>query len=166
MVGAPRRAVTYFLLAAMAFAISLSGVLPTAARAQEREQEVTVTRVVDGDTVEVSPAVGGKEDVRLIGVDTPETVDPNEDVQPYGPQASRFTTRKLEGERVTLEFDQDREDRFDRLLSCRFYPAWHRPNGSGVLSDSVLPASGAFLSWAVPCFYISIVGSDLTRQSL
>ena len=117
MVGAPRRAVTYFLLGAVAFAISLSGVPPTTAWAQEREQAVTVTRVVDGDTVEVSPAIGGKEDVRLIGVDTPETVDPNEDVQPYGPEASRFTTRELEGARVTLEFDQDREDRFDRLLA-------------------------------------------------
>jgi endonuclease YncB( thermonuclease family) len=36
----------------------------------------TVTRVVDGDTVDISPAVEGKTRVRLIGVDTPETKDP------------------------------------------------------------------------------------------
>jgi endonuclease YncB( thermonuclease family) len=78
---------------------------------------VTVERVVDGDTIEVNPAVGGKEDVRLIGVDTPETVDPNEPVQPYGTQASAFTKRQLEGKRVTLIFDQERTDQYDRALA-------------------------------------------------
>ena len=117
VVGAPPRAATFFLLVAVAFALSLGWDLASTAWAQEREQAVTVTRVVDGDTVEVSPAIGGKEDVRLIGVDTPETVAPGIPVQPYGPEASRFTTRELEGARVTLEFDQDREDQFDRLLA-------------------------------------------------
>ena len=42
---------------------------------------VMVERVVDDDTVEVSPAVGGTDSVRLIGVDILETVDPNESVQ-------------------------------------------------------------------------------------
>jgi endonuclease YncB( thermonuclease family) len=37
---------------------------------------VTVSRVVDGDTVEVTPAVDGRTEVRLIGVDTPETSHP------------------------------------------------------------------------------------------
>jgi micrococcal nuclease len=78
---------------------------------------VTVERVVDGDTIEVNPAVGGKEDVQLIGVDTPETVDPNEPVQPYGTQASAFTKRQLEGKRVTLIFDQERTDQYDRALA-------------------------------------------------
>ncbi len=68
---------------------------------------VIVERVVDGDTVEVRPAVPGTTSVRLIGVDTPETVDPSEDVQPFGPEASSFTKGRLEGERVTLVFDQD-----------------------------------------------------------
>jgi hypothetical protein len=35
-------------------------------------QRVSVTRVVDGDTIEVSPQVEGTADVRLIGIDTPE----------------------------------------------------------------------------------------------
>ena len=78
---------------------------------------VTVSRVVDGDTVEISPAIRGVEDVRLIGIDTPETVDPSEEVEPYGPQASAFATRELTGRRVRLEFDQERIDQYDRLLA-------------------------------------------------
>ncbi len=78
---------------------------------------VRVTRVVDGDTVKISPAVDGKDEVRLIGVDTPETKEPGCDVQPYGPEASEFATSELQGEEVDLEFDEDREDRYDRLLA-------------------------------------------------
>jgi micrococcal nuclease len=77
----------------------------------QSSQTVTVERVVDGNTIEVIPAVSGTEDVRLLGVDTPETVDPTETVEPYGPEASAFTERQLEGERVTLIFDQQKEDR-------------------------------------------------------
>lgn len=42
---------------------------------------VTVSRVVDGDTVEVTPAVDGLTEVRLIGVDTPETSHPTNRVR-------------------------------------------------------------------------------------
>jgi micrococcal nuclease len=78
---------------------------------------VRVTRVVDGDTIRISPAVDGTEEVRLIGVDTPETKEPGCEVQPYGPDASEFTARELQGEEVDLEFDEEREDRYDRLLA-------------------------------------------------
>jgi micrococcal nuclease len=57
---------------------------------------VSVSRVVDGDTIEVSPTTGGIADVRLIGVDTPETYGGTE---PYGKEASTFTTQRLEGKR-------------------------------------------------------------------
>jgi micrococcal nuclease len=83
----------------------------------QSSQTVTVERVVDGDTLVVNPSVGGTEDVRLLGVDTPETVDPNEPVEPYGPEASAFTNQQLEGERVTLIFDQERRDQFGRALA-------------------------------------------------
>ncbi|MGZ5375083.1 MAG: thermonuclease family protein [Solirubrobacterales bacterium] len=75
-----------------------------------------VTRVADGDTIAVSLG-GHEEDVRLIGIDTPETVDPDEPVQCFGPQASAFTHRLLEGRRVELEFDAERRDRYGRLLA-------------------------------------------------
>ena len=78
---------------------------------------VTVSNVIDGDTIEISPAVNGLKDVRLIGVDTPETVDPSEGVEPYGPQASEFTARELSLRRVRLEFDKERMDQYGRLLA-------------------------------------------------
>jgi hypothetical protein len=46
---------------------------------------VTVSRAVDGDTIEISPRIAGNEEVRLIGMDTPETKDPSEGIEPYGP---------------------------------------------------------------------------------
>lgn len=78
---------------------------------------VAVSRVVDGDTIEVSPAIEGIEDVRLIGVDTPETRHPEYGEQPYGQRASEFTASRLEGRRVALEFDVERVDGYGRLLA-------------------------------------------------
>lgn len=75
-----------------------------------------VTRVVDGDTIEVELG-GGVEDVRLIGVDTPETVKPGEPVECFGPEASSFTSELLEGEAVRLILDRERRDAYDRLLA-------------------------------------------------
>ena len=86
------------------------------------DETVTVTRVVDGDTVDISPAVDGNSRVRLIGVDTPETKDPDCGVQPYGEEASNFTDSRLRGKRVGLEFDVAKTDRFDRLLAY-VYPS-------------------------------------------
>ncbi len=77
---------------------------------------VLVTRVVDGDTVEVR-LEGAEEDVRYIGVDTPETVKPDEPVQCFGPQASAFNHRLVEGRRVRLVFGEERRDVYGRLLA-------------------------------------------------
>jgi micrococcal nuclease len=80
-----------------------------------------VTRVVDGDTVEVS--IGGRsEEVRYIGVDTPETVDPDEPVQCFGPQSSAFNHRLVEDRRVELDFDAERRDKYGRLLAYVYLP--------------------------------------------
>ena len=73
----------------------------------------TVERVIDGDTL----VLAGGERVRLIGVDTPETVDPRRPVQYFGKEASAFTRRMAEGKRVRLEYDQDRVDRYGRTLA-------------------------------------------------
>jgi micrococcal nuclease len=75
-----------------------------------------VTRVVDGDTVEVRLG-GAEEDVRYIGVDTPETVKPETPVQCFGPQASDFNHRLVEGRRVRLVFGAERRDVYGRLLA-------------------------------------------------
>jgi micrococcal nuclease len=74
-----------------------------------------VTRAVDGDTIEVR--LGGEtEDVRYIGVDTPETVKPGTPVQCFGPQASAFNHALVEHRRVRLVFGVERRDVYGRLL--------------------------------------------------
>jgi micrococcal nuclease len=75
-----------------------------------------VTRVVDGDTIEAR-LKGRVEDVRYIGVDTPETVKPGAPVQCFGPQASRFNHRLVERRRVRLVFGVERRDAYGRLLA-------------------------------------------------
>ena len=78
--------------------------------------ETKVTRVVDGDTIHAS--VNGKdESIRLIGVDTPETVKPNTPVQPYGPEASAFSKAQLTDKTVWLEKDVQERDKYGRLLA-------------------------------------------------
>ena len=75
-----------------------------------------VLRVVDGDTVEID-FQGKATKVRLIGVDTPETVHPRKPVEVYGKEASSFTKNLLIGESVYLRFDVDRTDNYGRLLA-------------------------------------------------
>jgi micrococcal nuclease len=89
---------------------------PTSQGARSESTNAAVTRVVDGDTVEVRFR-GRTIDVRLIGIDTPETVDPTQPVGCYGKAASHFTTARLSGERVRLEFDVERTDRYGRTLA-------------------------------------------------
>jgi micrococcal nuclease len=78
--------------------------------------EAFVTRVVDGDTIEAR--IGGREeDVRYIGVDTPETVKPDTPVQCFGPRASTFNHHLVERQRVRLIFGVERRDIYGRLLA-------------------------------------------------
>jgi micrococcal nuclease len=78
-----------------------------------------VVRVVDGDTIEAR--IGDEvEDVRLIGVDTPETVKPGTPVQCFGKRASHFTKRRLTGRRVRLVFGVERRDVYGRLLAYAY----------------------------------------------
>ena len=81
-----------------------------------RSAGALVTRVVDGDTVEVR-LDGRIEDVRYIGVDTPETVKPGAPVDCFGPQASSFNHRLVERRRVRLVFGAERRDQYGRLLA-------------------------------------------------
>ncbi|WP_240416509.1 thermonuclease family protein [Paenibacillus periandrae] len=74
-----------------------------------------VTRVVDGDTLEVT-INGKKETVRMILVDTPETKKPNTPVQAFGSEASTFTKETLEGKDIKLERDVSERDQYKRLL--------------------------------------------------
>lgn len=83
--------------------------------------ESQVIRVVDGDTIIV--ALNHKpETVRLLGINTPETVAPNRPVQCYGPEASERTKELLANQIVKLEIDtsQDNRDKYNRLLRFVF----------------------------------------------
>ena len=76
-----------------------------------------VTRVVDGDTIEVDLA-GRTEKVRLLGIDTPETHHPTKPVQCYGKEASEHTATLLPvGTAVRLERDDEERDDYGRLLA-------------------------------------------------
>ncbi|PKG26956.1 nuclease [Cytobacillus horneckiae] len=71
--------------------------------------EATVSRIVDGDTIELSD--GSK--VRLVGVNTPESTNRTEE---YGKEASNYTSSILEGKKVWLQKDVSDSDRYNRLL--------------------------------------------------
>ena len=75
-----------------------------------------VTRAVDGDTIEAR-IDGRAEDVRYIGIDTPETVKPGAPVQCFGHRASDFDRHLVEHRRVRLVFGVERRDVYGRLLA-------------------------------------------------
>ncbi|MFB1080992.1 thermonuclease family protein [Jeotgalibacillus sp. JSM ZJ347] len=79
-----------------------------------------VTYVVDGDTLDVKLEDGTVERIRLLLIDTPETKHPTVGVEPFGPEASAFTSQ-LEGEFVELELDVAERDRYGRMLAY----VWH-----------------------------------------
>ena len=93
---------------------------PLAHGAENRETEPAarqVTRVVDGDTIVLSP----NDKVRLIGVDTPETVHPKKMVECYGKEAKEFTRSTVAGQKIRLVLDeanagQRHKDRYGRTL--------------------------------------------------
>ena len=92
-----------------------------------------VVRVVDGDTVVVAPDTT----VRLIGIDTPETVDPRKPVQCFGREASAYAHLLLDGHSVWLEYDptQGRLDKYGRTLAYVWLP-------DGRLFNEVMIADG------------------------
>ena len=79
-------------------------------------EDVNVLRVVDGDTL----LIEGQRRVRLLGVDTPETKHPKLPPQPFGPEATQFTKRLVEGKTVHLVFDKERFDDYQRILAFVF----------------------------------------------
>jgi len=76
---------------------------------------VRVIRVTDGDTIRV--ARSGDERIRLIGIDTPEVDWYGGPAECFGEESGRFLQGLLEGERVRLEHDRERTDRYGRTLA-------------------------------------------------
>ncbi len=79
-------------------------------------EQTIITNVVDGDTVDAI-LDGKKTRIRLLGVDTPETVHPRKPVEKFGKEASDFARRTLEGRTVWITFDADPVDHYGRRLA-------------------------------------------------
>ncbi|WP_415977441.1 thermonuclease family protein [Rhodococcus sp. 077-4] len=120
-----RRSMAAAPWAALALAALVSGCVPETvlgpvAAAMPASTSGVVERVVDGDTVDVRLATGGDPvRVRILGIDTPETVDPDAPVGCWGPEASTWAHQLLDHADVTLTGDPalvSDYDRYDRLL--------------------------------------------------
>ncbi|MFA5089933.1 MAG: thermonuclease family protein [Candidatus Omnitrophota bacterium] len=92
----------------------------------EKYTDVLVAKAIDGDTLELANG----ERVRLIGVDTPEMHESRKlyrdsrrsgnditTIQKLGRRAYDFTRKLVEGKRVSLEFDVEKYDRYNRILA-------------------------------------------------
>lgn len=80
---------------------------------------VRVEKVSDGDTLRINPWWGRSRRVRLLGIDTPETVKPGSAVECFGPEASAYLKTLISGHRVRIVFDPSQGifDDEDRLLA-------------------------------------------------
>jgi micrococcal nuclease len=107
------------VLAAVASGCTRGSTSPGDAAADDPSVAV-VTDVVDGDTLTVELA-GRRERVRLIGIDTPESVAPDRPVQCFGPEASlALTGLAPEGTRLRLVLDAETRDQYGRLLAYAY----------------------------------------------
>jgi micrococcal nuclease len=75
-----------------------------------------IERVVDGDTIKLKSG----ETVRLLNIDTPETVKENTPVMCYGHEASDFAKQIMTGQSVILRFDKEQRDKYGRVLAFVF----------------------------------------------
>lgn len=84
----------------------------------DSETSYEVTKVADGDTFKIK-VEGQTVTVRMLGIDTPETVDPRKQVQCFGKEASNKTKELLLKHSVTLQTDptQGMTDKFNRVLA-------------------------------------------------
>lgn len=87
-----------------------------------KKMEVTLVECVDGDTARFKL---NKEEikVRFIGIDTPESVKANTEVEPYGKEASKYTCNKLKkANEIEIEYEEnsDKQDRYGRTLAYVF----------------------------------------------
>lgn len=95
--------------------LALVGCNPSNNTGSSNFEKATVVRVIDGDTIHLMMD-GKKYKLRMIGVDTPETVHPNKPVQFYGKEASDYSKRQLKNKTVYLQKDVSDTDKYGRLL--------------------------------------------------
>lgn len=114
--------------------------------AQLADDLVPVTKVVDGDTIQVLINNEYKT-IRLIGINTPETVDPRRPVQCFGKEASNETKRLLEAQKVILRKDVSEVDKYDRLLRLVYLSL---PDGQLLFINDYLVRQGYASAYTYP----------------
>nr|MDK2851588.1 micrococcal nuclease [Candidatus Cloacimonadota bacterium] len=110
----------YVLIASLIIIILLS-IFTCPEKSSIAPDEYPVVRIVDGDTI-IAKVDNFEQRIRLIGVDTPESVHPNKDVEDFALEASDFLKEILEGEYVFFRYDQNNvgtnhKDRYGRILA-------------------------------------------------
>ena len=120
--GVPAIVVAVIIVVALYFSpnhLDLDGKLTTPEEAQKANQriEVHIDRVVDGDTMIVTLPSGLEERVRFIGIDTPESVHPDEEKNTLGATWLVNLHEQLEGKDVELELDVELRDQYKRTLA-------------------------------------------------
>ena len=106
-------------------------------------ERALIPKVIDGDTIELEN--GNK--VRLIGVDTPETVDPRRPVGCFGKEASNVTKKLLLNKEVILQKDVSETDKYNRLLRYVYLPL---ENGQTLFVNDYLIREGFAKSLTYP----------------
>ncbi|EKD90065.1 MAG: hypothetical protein ACD_32C00048G0001 [uncultured bacterium] len=102
-------------------------------------EKAVVTKVVDGDTIVVSLGGNNEQTVRLIGIDTPETVDPRRPVGCFGKEASNKAKELLSEKEIILQKDVSETDKYRRLLRYVFLPL---PDGRILFANDYLVREG------------------------
>lgn len=123
---------------------------PTVPQARPRIERATVIWVADGDTIDVDRG-HGRERVRVIGIDAPETHHPDDALNcPEGHAASAYARMLLpEGSTVWLERDAEERDRYGRLLRH----VWMEDPQRGCFRESSLACAMVSGGHAVPMRY-------------
>ena len=103
------------------------------------ELRAQVIDIYDGDTIEVELPDGSREDIRYIGIDTPETAKPDAPAECIADEAEAVNEALVGEGQVTLRFGPERRDRYSRLLAYVYAPA---PGGGTRFVNAVLVRQG------------------------
>ncbi|WP_053001072.1 lamin tail domain-containing protein [Kosmotoga pacifica] len=132
-------------------------------------ESAEVYKVVDGDTIWVT-IERWLTKVRMIGLDTPETVHPTKPVEYFGKEASNFAKKILTGREVKLSYDWNKFDKYNRLLAYVWVPVQYNNSTKYVLFNLLAIINGyghAYLYFPFKDEYMKIFkeAQDYAREN-
>jgi len=135
----------------------------------ESYDNAEVYKVVDGDTIWVTIGHWFPK-VRMIGLDTPETVHPSKPVEYFGKEASNFAKRVLTARKVRLSYDWNKYDKYSRLLAYVWLPVQYNNSTKYVLFNLLAIINGyghAYLYFPFKDEYMKIFkqAQDYAREN-